>query len=72
MAARKSPTDERLIALFLDMLAAERGAGANTLSAYGRRSCRISPSTLATAKKSMRVPRQMTCATTSEAWRNAG
>jgi integrase/recombinase XerD len=34
MAARKSPSDERLIALFLDMLAAERGAGANTLSAY--------------------------------------
>ena len=34
MAARKNPTDERLIALFLDMLAAERGAGANTLSAY--------------------------------------
>ena len=34
MAARKSPPDERLIALFLDMLAAERGAGANTLSAY--------------------------------------
>ncbi len=34
MAARKSPPDERLIALFLDMLAAERGAGTNTLSAY--------------------------------------
>jgi integrase/recombinase XerD len=34
MAARKSPSDERLVALFLDMLAAERGAGANTLSAY--------------------------------------
>jgi integrase/recombinase XerD len=34
MAARKSLPDERLIALFLDMLAAERGAGANTLSAY--------------------------------------
>jgi integrase/recombinase XerD len=34
MPARKSPSDERLIALFLDMLAAERGAGANTLSAY--------------------------------------
>jgi integrase/recombinase XerD len=32
--ARQS--DERLIALFLDMLAAERGAGANTLAAYGR------------------------------------
>jgi integrase/recombinase XerD len=28
--------DDRLIALFLDMLAAERGAGANTLEAYGR------------------------------------
>jgi integrase/recombinase XerD len=28
--------DERLIALFLDMLAAERGAGDNTLSAYRR------------------------------------
>ncbi len=29
-------SDERLIALYLDMLAAERGAGKNTLSAYGR------------------------------------
>src|SRR5271156_2136522 len=33
-AARRS--DERLIALYLDMLAAERGAGKNTLGAYGR------------------------------------
>jgi integrase/recombinase XerD len=33
-AARHS--DERLIALYLDMLAAERGAGKNTLAAYGR------------------------------------
>jgi len=33
-AARHS--DERSIALYLDMLAAERGAGANTLAAYGR------------------------------------
>jgi integrase/recombinase XerD len=32
--ARQS--DARLIALFLDMLAAERGAGDNTLAAYGR------------------------------------
>jgi integrase/recombinase XerD len=31
----KAPS-QRLIALFLDMLAAERGAGANTLEAYGR------------------------------------
>ncbi len=32
----KKPTDDRLITLFLDMLAAERGAGNNTLAAYGR------------------------------------
>jgi integrase/recombinase XerD len=29
-------SDARLVALYLDMLAAERGAGANTLSAYNR------------------------------------
>jgi integrase/recombinase XerD len=29
-------SDRRLIALYLDMLTAERGAGANTLTAYGR------------------------------------
>jgi integrase/recombinase XerD len=29
-------SDDRLTALFLDMLAAERGAGTNTLAAYGR------------------------------------
>jgi integrase/recombinase XerD len=29
-------SDERLIGLYLDMLAAERGAGDNTLAAYGR------------------------------------
>jgi integrase/recombinase XerD len=33
-AARHS--DEALVALYLDMLAAERGAGTNTLAAYGR------------------------------------
>jgi integrase/recombinase XerD len=33
-AARNS--NERLIALYLDMLAAERGSGTNTLAAYGR------------------------------------
>src|SRR5215831_8000154 len=33
-AARNS--DERLVGLYLDMLAAERGAGANTLSSYLR------------------------------------
>jgi integrase/recombinase XerD len=32
----KGPSDDRLIMLFLDMLAAERGAGKNTLAAYGR------------------------------------
>ena len=29
-------SSERLVALYLDMLAAERGAGKNTLAAYGR------------------------------------
>jgi integrase/recombinase XerD len=36
MARSAPPTDPTLTALFLDMLAAERGAGANTLAAYGR------------------------------------
>jgi integrase/recombinase XerD len=34
--AAARPADVRLIALYLDMLAAERGAGKNTLGAYGR------------------------------------
>jgi integrase/recombinase XerD len=33
---RAGHSDERLVALYLDMLAAERGAGNNTLAAYGR------------------------------------
>ena len=36
MARAAKVSDERLIRLFLDMLAAERGAGKNTLDAYGR------------------------------------
>jgi integrase/recombinase XerD len=36
MGRQKPSSDQSLIALFLDMLAAERGAGENTLSAYGR------------------------------------
>ena len=35
-AGRTKQSDERLVTLFLDMLAAERGAGKNTLAAYGR------------------------------------
>jgi len=35
-AAGARQTDRQLIALYLDMLASERGAGANTLAAYGR------------------------------------
>ncbi len=35
-AGAARPADARLIALYLDMLAAERGAGKNTLGAYGR------------------------------------
>src|SRR6476646_9678616 len=33
---RAKPTDVKLISLFLDMLAAEQGAGDNTLQAYRR------------------------------------
>ena len=36
MARASRSSDERLIELFLDMLAAERGAGENTLGAYRR------------------------------------
>jgi integrase/recombinase XerD len=36
MGRQKTDSDQILIALFLDMLAAERGAGVNTLTAYGR------------------------------------
>ena len=36
MARPASPSDATLIELFLDMLAAERGAGENTLAAYAR------------------------------------
>ena len=36
MARPAQHSDQRLIELFLDMLTAERGAGANTLTAYGR------------------------------------
>jgi len=36
MARRARPSDDRLIELYLDMLAAERGAAANTLDAYRR------------------------------------
>jgi integrase/recombinase XerD len=36
MGRQKPSLDQNLIELFLDMLAAERGAGTNTLAAYGR------------------------------------
>src|SRR6187401_1150737 len=36
MSRRPGASDETLIELFLDMLAAERGAGENTLAAYRR------------------------------------
>src|SRR5262245_47586551 len=36
MAGSMSPGDEQLAALFLDMLAAEQGAGKNTIDAYRR------------------------------------
>jgi integrase/recombinase XerD len=36
MGRHKPTSDQNLIELFLDMVAAERGGGANTLAAYGR------------------------------------
>ena len=36
MARATASSDRRLVELFLDMLAAERGAAANTLAAYTR------------------------------------
>ena len=36
MSRHKPTSDQSLIELFLDMVAAERGGGANTLAAYGR------------------------------------
>ena len=36
MPNAEAASDERLIALYLDMLAAERGAAGNTLEAYRR------------------------------------
>ena len=36
MARSSTSSDQRLAELFLDMLAAERGAAANTLAAYTR------------------------------------
>ena len=36
MGRQRSNSDQSLVELFLDMLAAERGAGPNTLAAYGR------------------------------------
>src|ERR1700742_51465 len=40
---RATPSDARLIDLFLDMLAAEQGAGGNTLDAYRRDLTDFSP-----------------------------
>ena len=36
MARKENPSDQKLTDLFLDMLAAERGAALNTLAAYRR------------------------------------
>ena len=52
MARPAHPSDATLIELFLDMLAAERGAGENTLAAYGRDLADFSAH-LAAAKRSI-------------------
>jgi site-specific recombinase XerC len=47
-------SDERLVRLYLDMLAAERGAGANTLAAYRRDLDDLSPISAGCAALSLR------------------
>jgi len=63
-------SSERLAALYLDMLAAERGAGKNTLAAYGRDLADFSEHLAGTGVPSP-PPRPRICALISASWRGA-
>jgi integrase/recombinase XerD len=65
MGRQKSESDQGLIELFLDMLAAERGAGPNTLAAYGRDLADFSANLVA-------LRRQVASATTDDVRRYLG
>ena len=62
MARRPRPTDETLIELFLDMLAAERGASPNTLDAYRRDLADFSADLAGAGAQHRRRPTATTCA----------
>ena len=63
--------DERLIALYLDMLAAERGAGTNTLAAY-RRDLEDFSAYLTEAGRTVARRAPTICAPISASWRERG
>ena len=61
MARRPNASDDSLIELFLDMQAAERGAGENTLAAY-RNDLEDLAAHLRAASATSRKPTPTTCA----------
>ena len=64
MRSSKTATDAKLTNLFLDMLAAEQGAGVNTLDAY-RRDLTDFSEFLGRRDKALPAPEPMFCGTTS-------
>ena len=66
------PSDERLIDLYLDMLAAERGAAANTLEAYRRDLADFSGRSRASTAARSRRPAATPSATISAGLRGRG
>ena len=71
MARRPKASDEVLVELFLDMLAAERGAGENTLSAYRRDLDDLSAHLRCSEARTSPRRRPMICADLSRAWPSA-
>ena len=62
---RKTTSDAKLISLFLDMLAAEQGAGDNTLDAYRRDLTDFSEFLGRAAAKALPAPKPRCCGTIS-------
>ena len=71
MGRRPRASNETLIELFLDMIAAERGASRNTLDAY-RRDLADFSADLSRAGGSTQPPTAMNCARISDGWPSAG
>ena len=68
MARRPRASDETLVELFLDMLAAERGASENTLAAYRRDLADLSAHLRAKAPHIAEAQRPTNCALSREAF----